>query len=244
MLGGRGRHESAVHFYLHNTKGTTQMNLHTVQKAYLKSFEDPTGRIQVYQKAGDKPVPKPASACAVEEDFQPKELEYFQQKFVESPASRALQATDLWTDDEFVPISMWVTLHIIRCSKSLFGSNEEYSRRFPDEFNSELLCADYYKYVFVHKCRDGRSLVTSDRPIVELIVDGLYVRCFAKSPEELILFSPVDGVPKFEIPVEDYFNTMVWAFADKFIYSHRRDVPMEKLKHLANKFEMSPVIEG
>jgi hypothetical protein len=222
--------------------GTKQMNQHTVQKAYLKLFKDSTGRIQVYRKTGGKPVPKPASDCAAEEDFQPVELERFQQKFVESPASRALRVTGLWTEDEFKPISMWVALHIIRCSKSLFGSDEEYSRRFPAEFESELLSSDYYKFVFVHRCQNGRFLVTSDRPIVELMVEGLRVRCFAKSPEKLILFSPINDVPQFEIPIEDYFNAMIWAFADEFIYSHRRGVSMEQLKHLASKLEMSPVI--
>ena len=222
------------------------MNQHSVQKAYLKAFEDPSGRIQVYRKTGGKPFPRPASDCAAEEDFQPRKLESFQEKFMETPASEALRATGLWTEDEFRPISMWTALHIIRSSKSrkeFFKSNEEYSRRFHEEFENELLSSDYYKLVFVHRCQNGRFLVTSDNPIIELEIDGLLVRCFAKSPEILILFSPINNVPKFEIPIEDYFNAMVWAFADEFIYSHRSDVSMASLKQVADIFGMSPVFE-
>ena len=92
-------------------------------------------------------------------------------------------------------------------------------------------------------------LITSDYPVVELwadLPDGEkhLVRCFAKSPNILVLLWG-NGMlePTFPISVEDYFNAMMWAMSDEFVYSHRNDVPMEKLKGIAQNFEMLPVEE-
>ncbi len=99
------------------------------------------------------------------------------------------------------------------------------------------------------QCAKNKFLITSDFPVVELWADlpngdNRLVRCFAKSPEILVLLWG-DGMPepKFPIAIEDYFNAMVWAVADKFVYSHRNDVPMKKLKEIAQDFDMSPVEE-
>src|SRR5215472_8274910 len=109
------------------------MNQHSVQKAYLKGFEDPSGRIYVYRKCGGKPDRKSAKTCAAEEDFQLRGLEFYQQKFVETPAAKALKATGFWSDSEFETISAWTALHIIRNKASrvqLFESSNDYNVRF------------------------------------------------------------------------------------------------------------------
>jgi hypothetical protein len=82
-----------------------------------------------------------------------------------------------------------------------------------EEFRKEVLISQLYKFVRIHHCQSGRFLITSDHPVVELTIDKHVARCFAKSPNELILFSSYDDNPVFEIEVEDYFNAM-----DLFLY--------------------------
>jgi hypothetical protein len=187
-----------------------------------------------------------ASVCTAEKDFQSPELESFQQT-VEAKAGRAFQNEGEWSDLDYQRITEWLALHIIRNKKSrreLFSSPEDFNRRFMVEFRKEILFSQRYKFVSVHHSQLGRFLITSDHPVVELTVDKDLVRCFAKSPNELVLFSSHASEPVFEIGIEDYFNAMIWAMADEQVYSHRSDLSMARLKRDADMFQMSPVIEN
>jgi hypothetical protein len=149
-------------------------------------------------------------------------------------------------------VTAWLALHVLRNPKTrreLFGSREEWNTCFVEEYDKERVFSGYFNCVRHMQCAKNQFLITSDFPVVELWADlpngdNHLVRCFAKSPDTLVLLwgNPMPE-PKFPIPVEDYFNAMVWATADNFVYSHRSDVPMQKLKEIAQNFDMSPVHE-
>jgi hypothetical protein len=224
------------------------MDQHNYQKARLKLFEDKKiNEVWLYPKNGDRPFHLPASKITVETDFQRPNLESFQGK-VETRAAPAFLKVGKWDKEDYAAITEWVVLHLIRNRKSrreFFSSPEDYNDRFIPEFYNELAISRHrYPNVDVHESKDGHFLVTSDHPVVELQVPGEsdYVRCFAKSPDFLILYSARKKPPQFEIPVEDYFNAMVYALADQFVFSHRNDANIQTLKKIANEFQMWPEV--
>ena len=81
------------------------MNKHHVQEAYLKSFEDQSGKLWVYPKTGGKAFKRPAKYCTAEEDFQSDELESMQNRLVETPGIRALRATGFLSESTYDGIS-------------------------------------------------------------------------------------------------------------------------------------------
>jgi len=228
------------------------MGQHNFQKARLKLFEDPRfNEPWVYPKDGAQPFRKPARECSVEKDFQTTALEDFQQK-IESDASRAFRSEGPWSQKQHEDITAWLALHVLRNPKTrreILGSREEWNSRFMDEYDKELLFSGYFNCVRHMHCAKNRFLITCDFPVVDLWADlpngeKHLVRCFAKSPDILVLLWG-NGMPepKFPIAVEDYFNAMMWAVSDTCVYSHRGDVPIENLKEIAQTFEMSPVEE-
>jgi hypothetical protein len=228
------------------------MDQHNYQEARLKLFKDRRfNEIWVYPKEGSQPFHRPASECSVENDFQTTALENFQEK-IESNASRAFRVNGPWSQRQHEDITAWLALHVLRnpkTRKAVFGSRAEWNTRFMEEYEKELVFSGYFNCVRHMQCPKNRFLITSDFPVVELWADlpggkKHLVRCFAKSPEILVLLLG-DGMPEptFPIAVEDYFNAMVWAVADKCVYSHRNDVPLAKLKEIAQTFDMSPIEE-
>ena len=228
------------------------MDQHNYQKARLKLFEDKRfNEVWVCPKDGGKPFRKSANECSAEKDFQTTALEDFQKK-IESDASRAFRATGPWSQKQHSDITAWLALHVLRNPKTrrkIFASREEWNTRFMEEYDKERVFSGYFNCVRHMQCAKNQFLITSDFPVVELWADlpngdNHLVRCFAKSPDILVLlWGDRMPEPKFPIPVEDYFNAMAWAMADKFVYSHRSDVPMEKFKEIAQNFDMSPVDE-
>lgn len=224
------------------------MELHNYQEARLKLFEDKRlNKVWLHPKNGDPPFPLPASKITVETDFQTPDLESFQEK-IESRAAPAFQKAGKWKPEDYEAITQWVVLHLIRNRKGrreFFSSPEDYNSRFILEFHKELaISRNRYPNVDIYDCGQNHFLVTSDHPVVELQVPGEtdYVRCFAKSPGCLVLFSQRTHPPQFEIPVEDHFNAMVYALADQFVFSHRKDICIQTLRRIATEFEMSPVV--
>jgi len=94
------------------------MNQHSIQKAYLKTFADQSGRVWVYAKAGGRAVPKSPVQCAAEEDFQSPALEFYQNQVIEIPGIKALRVNGSLSPEEFEQMSMWAALHIIRTQKA------------------------------------------------------------------------------------------------------------------------------
>jgi len=224
------------------------MELHNYQEARLKLFEDKRlNKVWLHPKNGDRPFLLPASKITIETDFQTPHLESFQEK-IETRAAPAFQKAGKWNPEDYEAITQWVVLHLIRNRKSrreFFSSPEDYNRRFVSEFYKELaISRSRYPNVDIYRCQEGRFLVTSDHPVIELQIPGEtdYVRCFAKSPDCLVLFSGRAQSPQFEIPVEDYFNAMVYSLADQFVFSHRNDVCIQTLREIAERFGMSPAI--
>jgi hypothetical protein len=222
------------------------MNQHEVQKAYLKKFAAPSGRIWVYSKFGGKPVAKPPSQCAAEEDFQSGQLEFYQQQIIESPGIKALRVNGSLSDEEFQQMSMWMALHIIRTKKAreqLFESPADYERRFRDELRKEQLFSTYYRYAYSHVVAVPNFVVTSDDPVIEFTVPDALIRACAISPQKLIFFSPDPGKLDHELPLHDFFNAMMWASPGDRLYSHRPDLDLNELKGFAQEYDIRSVIE-
>jgi hypothetical protein len=222
------------------------MNQHSAQKAYLKSFEDKSGRLWVYSKSGGKPFPKPAGECAAEEDFQSKDLEFYQQRMIETPGIKALRAEGSLTDLEYEQASLWMALHIIRNAKArreLFKSAEEYEQRFPLELEKERLFANYYTNVYTHVCDDPKFLITSDNPVIEFQCDDFFMRCCPLFPRKVILFSPHSGKLDHEAGLEEFINAMVWGATEECIYSHRKDLAVERLQAFTQAYGLDVLVE-
>jgi hypothetical protein len=217
---------------------------HHVQEAYLKSFEDETGKLWVYPKNGGKPFRRSAGQCTAEENFQSDALEFLQNRMIETPGIRALRETGRVSDSQYASISMWMGLHILRNQKSLaqlFRSRADWEQRFNQELQTERMFSGYYRFVFICELtEDSDYWLTSDNPVIELAIGEDLVRCCTISPKKMILFSPIDDLPTHEIGIKALFNAMVWANAHEHIFSHKGDVSIEKLKEHAKAFDMFP----
>ncbi len=222
------------------------MNQHSIQKAYLRTFAAPSGCVWVYSKAGGRPVPKSPAECAAEDDFQSAELEFYQQKIVETPGIRALRVDGSLSAEEFERISLWMGLHVIRTKKAreqLFESAADYAQRFRDELWKEQLFSAYYRYAYIHVVAAPNFVITSDDPVVEFTCEGSYIRACALSPRKLIFFSPIDGKFEHELPMHDFFNAMMWGSPGEHLYSHRSDVPTTDLTEFVRIYDLHGVIE-
>lgn len=222
------------------------MNQHSIQKAYLKSFANGSGRLWVYPKMGGRPFPKPPGECTADEDFQSPGLEIYQNKIIETPGIKALRAAESLTASEYEQISLWMGLHIIRNPKArreLFSSAQDYEQRFHAELEKQRLFADYDRNVYPHICDSPRFLITSDNPVIEFEYEGFFVRCCLLSPRKLIVFSFHDRKLDHEVGLEEFVNAMVWGAAGDFIYSHRADVQIEHFKGIAEAYGLEAVIE-
>ena len=222
------------------------MNQHTIQKAYLRTFAAPSGRVWVYLKSGGRPVPKSPAECAAEEDFQSPELEFYQQQVIETPGIRALRLDGSLSAEEFERISLWMGLHVIRTKKAreqLFESAVDYEQRFRDELRKEQLFSAYYRYAYIHVVAAPNFVITSDDPVVEFSCADFFIRACALSPQKLIFFLPVDGKFEHELPMHDFFNALMWASLGDHIYSHRADLDVDQLNDFTRKFDIRSVIE-
>lgn len=229
------------------------MNQHSVQEAYLKSFRDPLiGKVWVYPKDGQPKFSKPTNWCTAEDDFQSELLEREQNELVESPAIKALRSVVSerpLSDPEYQSILEWTVLHLIRNQKmrgTLVKPGENYENQFPSEFKKELLHSfTYYKFARVYTCTGADYFVTSDNPISECCFSGDYVRFLVLTPQKLIQLSPRDEPLVHEQEsFEMFVNALIWADADRYLFSHRDDVDVSKYKSVAEKWGMEPRLEN
>jgi hypothetical protein len=220
---------------------------HHVQEAYLKSFEDETGKLWAYRKNGGEPFRRPAGQCTAEENFQSDPLEFLQNRMIETPGIRALRETGRLTNSQYTSISMWTGLHILRNQKSLaelFRSRADWEQRFNQELQTERMFSGYYRFVFICELtEDSNYWLTSDNPVIEFAIGEDLVRCCSISPKKMILFSPADDVPTHELGIKTLFNTMVWANAHEYVFSHKGNVSINRLREDAQGFEMVPILE-
>jgi hypothetical protein len=222
------------------------MNQHSIQKAYLKGFAAPSGRIWVYSKRGGKPVPKPPGQCASTEDFQSEELEFYQQQVIENPGIKALRASGELPNEEFQRMSMWMALHIIRTPKArgqLFQSAADYKRRFHDELRKEQLFSAYFRRAYTHGVTVPNFVISSDDPVIEFMCAGFLMRACALSPQRLIFFSPLEGRFEHELALHDFFNALMWGSPGDYVYSHRADLRVDDLKEFARAYDLRALIE-
>ena len=221
---------------------------HRIQEAYLKGFEDGTGKLWVYPKNGGKPYYRPAGQCTTEENFQSNALEFLQNRLIETPGIRALRETGQLSEGQYHAISRWMALHILRNKKSLrelFQSGTDWERQFTQELEVERLFAGYYRFAFICELDgDNDYWLTSDNPVIEFAIGEDMVRCCSISPKRMILFSPVDDVPTHELGIKNFFNAMVWANSDQYVFSHKNNVSIKRLQDDAKIFEMAPRLES
>jgi len=220
---------------------------HHIQEAYLKAFEDKTGKLWVYPKNGGNPLYRPAKQCTTEHDFQSDALELLQNQMIETPGMRALRETHQLSDVQHKSISLWMALHILRNEKSfreLFQS-QDWEQRFKQELETERVFSGYYRFVFICELDgDINYWLTSDNPVIEFRIENQFVRCCSILPTKMILFSPRDDVPTHELGIKNLFNAIVWANADRYVFSHKNDVSIERLQRDATVFEIAPVLDN
>jgi len=220
---------------------------HHVQEAYLKPFEDETGKLWVYRKDRGKTFRRSAGQCTAEENFQSDALEFLQNRMIETPGIRALRETGRLSDSQYDSISMWMGLHILRNRKSLaelFRSRADWEQRCNQELQTERMFSGYYRFVFVCEfTEDGDYWLTSDNPVIELAIGEELVRCCSISPKKMILFSPIDALPTHELGIKELFNAMIWANAHEYLFCHRGDASIQTLQEHARKFDIFPVLE-
>jgi Protein of unknown function (DUF4238) len=222
------------------------MNQHSVQRAYLKSFADKSGKIWVYSKTGGRPIPRSPRQCAAKEDFQSTELELYQNKFIETPGIKALRVDGSLSQSEFEQSSMWMALHILRSPTAraeLFESKEDYEKRLLSELQIERLFADYYRHAYTHVVAEPDFVITSDNPVIEFTCADFLMRACAISPQKLIFFSPRAGKFEHELSMHDFFNAMMFGGPSEHLYSHRNDVLVERLAEFAHAYGLQAVIE-
>ena len=228
------------------------MKLHSIQQAYFKPFvtDAKTGKLWVYPKNGDRKFLKPSSWCTAEDAFQPRVLEHEQNAIVEAPgiiALRKLSSPSVLSAEEYHRISQWAALHTIRNKKMRRELGEAYQEQFRDEFEKELLFTKaQYPVAYTYRATKQRFFITSDNPVVEVkIPNGPQLRLLVITPRMLAVFAPCVG--KFtpdDHSVEDYVNSVVWAFSFEYVYSHKSDVDIERFKQVAVEYKMIPVFES
>lgn len=222
------------------------MNQHSVQKAYLKSFADKSGKVWNYVKAGGRPIPKPPGECAAEKDFQSRELERYQSRVIETPGIRALRISGSLCQREYEEMSTWMALHMLRTQKGreqLFQSEAGFEERFHEELRNEQVFSDYYKFAYTYDVLEPHFLVTSDDPVIEFTCADFLIRACALSPQKLIFFSPRAGKFDHELSVHDFFNAMMLGAPGDHLYSHRSDLRVDDLKEFARIYNLRGVIE-
>jgi hypothetical protein len=222
------------------------MNQHNVQEAYLKNF-CVDGRIWVYDKKVNKPISKPASQCTVEEDFQSEILEKYQNRNIESPGIKKLRKLLdglSINENEFELIRYWTDLHIIRNQKFRNESGIDYNSYFDHLFDIENKFSLYYRYCFKYKCPNGKYLITSDNPIIEFSISGSINRILTLSPDELILFSPInDTIKHEEIEFSEFVNSMLWAHAANCIFSNQKELPVSLFEQNIKEWNLVSAME-
>lgn len=220
---------------------------HNIQKAYLRNFADSSGRGWVYAKAGGRPLPKSPAQCAAEENFQSPALEFYQNQVIETPGIKALRVDGSLSREEFEQMSMWMALHIIRMSKTreqLFQSAADYEERFHNELRKEQLFSAYFHYAYTHAVSEPNFVVTSDDPVIEFTCADFLMRACALSPQKLIFFSPFEGRLEHELPMQDFFNAMMWGSAGDHLYSHRADLRVDDLREFAREYDIRARVEN
>jgi hypothetical protein len=222
------------------------MNQHSVQKAYLKKFAAPGGRVWVYSKTGGEPVPTPPRQCAAEENFQSEALERYHQQAIEHSGIKALRVNSFLADEEFEQISMWMGLHILRTKKArelLFASPADYEQRFHDEIRKEQLFSFYYRHAYTHTVAEPNFVITSEDPVIEFRCGSSLIRACAVNPQKLIFFASEEGKLEPELPMHDFFNAMMWGSPGDYLYSHRSDLRVNELRSFVQAYDLRAVIE-
>jgi hypothetical protein len=139
-----------------------------------------------------------------------------------------------------------MALHILRSSKGTcraFRSNEDYEKRLLSELEIERLFSDYYRFAYTHFVPQPSFVITSDSPVVEFTCADFLMRACAISPEKLIFFSPQRGKFEDELSMHDFFKAMMFGGPSEHLYSHRNNVPVDRLAEFARAYELQAVIE-
>jgi hypothetical protein len=225
------------------------MNQHTVQNAYLKNFED-RGKIWVFNKETGGKFHKGTRMCTTECDFQDDWLEDWQNSKIERPGIeklRKLTSGDSLKEIDTDSIIIWTSLHYIR-SKSFRCNLKEkinfnYNEKFDELFEEDIVFANsMFPYILTYNCPPSEFLITSDNPVLEFHCGENYVRVVSWTPNKAIVFSHIDvlGITHEELSFSEMINIMLYSGCYKEIYSNKKELPLEKYKEYARKFNCSP----
>ncbi|EOX3354388.1 hypothetical protein ACPFTX_003395, partial [Vibrio cholerae] len=217
-----------------------EMKQHSVQEAYLKSFED-NGRIWAHEMVTKPPRHIPAKKCTMEVDFQNHDTEHFQNRNIEKPAIeviRALQKGEPIDNDKAEKLFMWSELHLLRNQKFRSYDEMDYSKNYHYLTEIESKFRRYFCYLSVYRCSDEEYFITSDNPVMDISVNGFLVRIFSLSPDCLVLMSPIPELLKTDINFPEMVNSSLYANRYKYVFSNRRVLPLESYELNATKFRL------
>lgn len=225
------------------------MNQHTVQNAYLKHFED-RGKIWVFNKDTGEKFHKPTKECTTECDFQTDSLEGWQGSKIERVGIeklRKLTNGNSLKEIDADSIIIWTSLHCIR-SKSFRDNLKKkidfnYIEKFDELFEEDIRFAtNMFHHISVYDIPSDEFLITSDNPVLEFHCGENYVRVVSWTPNKAIVLSHLDilGITHEELPFSEMINTMLYSGCYKEMYSNKKELPLEKYREYARKFNCSP----
>jgi hypothetical protein len=222
------------------------MNQHSIQEAYLKNY-CVDGKLWAHDVNTKTALLKSASRCTSEEDFQSEILEKIQNDTIESPGIKSLKKLldgKSITLKEYDLVRYWTGLHIIRNQKFRNVSNINYKSDYKKLIDIENKFSHYFPYCHKYKCDNGKYLVTSDNPILEFSVGVDIVRFLTISPEELLLFTPVNNIVHHEeLEFTEMINSMLWANAYSKVFSNKKVLPYSTYEKNIKKWDMVGVYE-
>jgi hypothetical protein len=203
------------------------MKQHSIQKAYLKNF-CVNGKLWVHEKSSKKSFSKLASKCTIEENFQSPEIEYIQNKLIENPGIKAinkLRMNKMLELSDYKYLLYWSSLHIIRSEKYRNTPEIKLNYNYQELIDTEIKFCEYFTFYLRFNCGPGNFFLTSDDPIIELIINKSILRLFPISPSELSVFSSVEQDIIFPGSVVELINSTIWLKAYKHVFSNQRVLP-------------------
>jgi hypothetical protein len=206
------------------------MNQHSIQEAYLKKF-CAKGKLWSHNVKTKLAVMKTAKCCTTQVDFQPDIFEKMQNNTIESPGIKALNkviGNMNITQDEFTLIRYWSALHCIRNQYFRSIPNVDYKVNYEKLMDIEMKFSYNFRYMYKHFCSKDEFLITSDNPVIELVVADTIVRVFSLSPKEALIMTPeIKEISHDSLNMTDTINTMIWMTAYNNVFSDRKELPYD-----------------
>lgn len=224
------------------------MNQHQIQEAYYKSFSNKNKMLWVFEKPfNNNPYQKSPSKCTAIEDFQSVELEIWQNNNIETFGIKALskitQKHRNVSDLEMDFIFKWHALHIIRNEKArnkLFPTKKEHEANFKRILELEINYFKSFNFCESYSISSGEFFITSDNPILEVIIKESPIFVLPLSPIKAIVLTKNGLLPIHQsMSFPEAVNAMQCVNCKKEIYYNSNNLQVTSLKENLNKLKLT-----